>query len=408
MAALDHVALTHLDTATDADLRVLFVSHTYVVGINQGKLTAIASGALPSSSPPAIARPITVGLLAPSNWKSLEWNRSLPLEAPHSQLKIYAAPVAMSGRGGAHFYAPWRIWQVLRDFQPNIIQVEEEVFSLCALEFALSAKLTQTPLVLFGWENQARSLPLARRWIRQLVLNTASLIIAGNHDGADLLHQWGYRGLIEVMPQMGVDPEVFHPAPATEPDSPEFRIGYLGRLVPEKGIDTLLAALCLLRSHSLNCRLILCGSGSSETVLKQAAQDQQISEWVTWQGAIPHHQAPSIMSQFDVLVLPSRTTPAWKEQFGHVLIEAMAMGIPVVGSNSGEIPNVIGRADLIFPEDNAQALTQILQRLIENPAWRTEIQQYCLLRVQQHYTHDRIAQKLMTLWRKILRQGENL
>ena len=404
MAALDQVALTHPHTPIDAALRVLFVSHTYVVGINQGKLNAIAP-------------PITVGLLAPSNWKSLEWNRPLPLESPHPQLKIYSAPVALTGRGGAHFYAPWRIWQVLRDFQPHIIQVEEEVFSLCALEFALWAKLTQTPLVLFGWENQARSLPLPRRWIRQFVLNTASLIIAGNHDGADLLHQWGYRGLIEVMPQMGVDPALFHPIPAlaTDPAPPEFRIGYLGRLVPEKGIDTLLTALHHLRalrdthkgSHSLNCRLILCGSGSSETALKQTAQDQQISEWVTWRGAIPHNQAPSIMSQFDVLVLPSRTTPAWKEQFGHVLIEAMAMGIPVIGSNSGEIPNVIGRPDLIFPEDNAPALAQILQRLIENPAWRTEIQQYCLTRVQQHYTHDRIAQKLITLWRKILGQGEN-
>ncbi|MBW4514651.1 MAG: glycosyltransferase family 4 protein [Timaviella obliquedivisa GSE-PSE-MK23-08B] len=410
MAALDHVALTHPDTATDAALRVLFVSHTYVVGINQGKLNAIAPASSQSSSLQSIAPAITVGLLAPSNWKSLEWNRTLPLESPYPQLKIYAAPVALTGRGGAHFYAPWRVWQVLRDFQPHLIQVEEEVFSLCALEFAIWSRLTQMPLVFFGWENQARSLPLLRRWIRQFVLSTASLVIAGNHDGADLLHQWGYRGLIEVMPQMGVDPELFHPitAPAVEPDPPEFRIGYLGRLVPEKGIDTLLTALHQLRSQSLNCRLILCGSGSSETALKKIAQDQRISEWVTWQGAIPHHQAPSVMSQFDVLVLPSRTTPTWKEQFGHVLIEAMAMGIPVIGSDSGEIPNVIGRPDLIFPEDNALALTRILQDLIENPAWRTKIQQYCLLRVQQHYTHDRIAQKLMTLWRKILRQGGNL
>lgn len=405
MAAFDRVAQIHPDTVPNTSLRVLFVSHTYVVGINQGKLNAIASLSFHSPSPHS--QSATVGLLAPSNWKALEWSRPLPVEYPHPHLNIYAAPVALTGRGGAHFYAPWHIWQVLQNFRPHIIQVEEEVFSLCALEFALWSRLTQTPLVLFGWENQARSLSRPRRWIRQFVLHTASLILAGNHDGAALLHQWGYRGLIEVMPQMGVDPEIFHPVSTPKPssDTTEFRIGYLGRLVPEKGIDTLLDALHDLRSQHLNCRLILCGSGSNETTLKQIAQAQQISQWVTWQGAIPHDQAPRVMSQFDALVLPSRTTPNWKEQFGHVLIEAMAMGIPVIGSDSGEIPNVIGRPDLVFPEGNAQALTQILQRLIEDPAWRTEIQQYCLTRVQQHYTHDRIAQKLMMLWQKILRQG---
>jgi glycosyltransferase involved in cell wall biosynthesis len=385
MAAVDRVAETNPETARRAPLRVLFVSHTYVVGVNQGKLKAIAPTA-------------TVGLLTPSNWKSLEWNRHLKLEQPYTDFKVYDLPVALSGRGGAHFYAPWDIWQVLRDFQPDVVQVEEEVFSLCAMEFAIWARLTGKALVIFGWENQARSLSLPRRWIRRFVFDTAQLILAGNHDGAKLLYQWGYKGLVEVMPQMGVDPDFFQAIP--KPHSQEFCIGFFGRLVPEKGIDTLLAAVRQLRSRGLNCRLVLCGSGSSEAELKQIAEDQQIA--VTWQGAVPHEQAPSVMGQFDVLVLPSRTTPTWKEQFGHVLIEAMAMGIPVVGSSSGEIPNVIGRSDLVFVEGDRLALAQILQRLVEDGAWREEVRQYGLTRVRQHYTHDRIAERLMMLWQKIL------
>jgi glycosyltransferase involved in cell wall biosynthesis len=112
------------------------------------------------------------------------------------------------------------------------------------------------------------------------------------------------------------------------------------------------------------------------------------------------------LGQFDVLVLPSRSTAGWKEQFGHVLIEAMAMGIPVVGSDSGEIPNVIGRGDLVFGEGDAIALARILRRLVEDEEWREEVREYGLDRVERLYTHDRIAERLVVLWRKVLGSGE--
>jgi glycosyltransferase involved in cell wall biosynthesis len=405
MSAAEQVVVTTPEPTTDTPLRVLFVSHTYVVGVNQGKLQAIAQSLLPpaaSDSQSFNSRSFNsrsfnsqVALLTPTNWKSLEWNRPLPPERS-AHLQFYAFPIAFTGRGGAHFYAPWHLWQVLRDFQPDVVQVEEEVFSLCALEFALWSRLTGKPLVVFGWENQDRRLSPFRHWVRQFVLDTAKLIIAGNHDGAKLLADWGYGGLIEVMPQMGVDPEFFRPEKSSSADSAEFTIGFLGRLVPEKGIDTLLDAVQRLSP----CRLMLCGSGSAEADLKQAASDRNLP--VTWLPSVPHDQAPDILRQFDVLVLPSRTTPAWKEQFGHVLIEAMAMAIPVVGSDSGEIPHVIGRSDLVFAEGDSVALAKILQRLISRPAWRHEVQDYCLKRVQQLYTHDRIAARLIALWGKII------
>jgi glycosyltransferase involved in cell wall biosynthesis len=123
---------------------------------------------------------------------------------------------------------------------------------------------------------------------------------------------------------------------------------------------------------------------------------------VTWRGGVAHEQVPEVLGEFDVLVLPSRSTPGWKEQFGHVLIEAMAMGIPVVGSDSGEIPNVIGREDLVFAEGDAIGLARILRRLMADERWRAEVRQYGLERVAQHYTHDRIAERLVGLWRQVL------
>jgi glycosyltransferase involved in cell wall biosynthesis len=383
---------------TPGKLRVLFVSHAYVVGVNQGKLNAIAE-----------TGDVEVGLLAPSNWKALEWNRLLPLETPYPQLHLYSAPVAFTGKGGAHIYAPWDLWRVLNDFKPDILQVEEEVFSLSTFELAIWSRLTKTPMVVFGWENLERQLPTFRWWICQFVLNTVKAIIPGNQDGANIMRQWGYSGLLEVMPQMGVDPNFFSPherkvtaqVEASEGSDRPFNIGYLGRLSQSKGIDLVFAAARELRRRSLNVCITLCGSGTDKESLKQEAENQQIADLVIWRGAVRHEQAPKELGTFDVLVLPSRTTPAWKEQFGHVLIEAMAMGIPVVGSSSGEIPNVIGRSDLVFQEEDAQELSVILERLILDPQWHQQVSQYGIDRVNQHYSHERIAERLIELWQSI-------
>jgi len=393
MNAVDSSTETKHEKAEESTrLRVLFVSQTYVVGVNQGKLNAIAETSRAE-----------VGLLVPSNWKALEWNRIFEVEKPYPKIPVHSAPVWFTGRGGAHLYAPWKIWQVVNDFRPDIVQVEQEVFSLCALELGVWSRLTSKPLVVFAWENRSRRLPILRRWVCQFVLNTAPLIIAGNQDGSDLLREWGYTGLIEVMAQMGVDTRLFAPrSPKRKND--EFQIGFLGRLVPEKGIDLLFAAANKLRELGLKCRIVLCGTGSLEEALKHEAQKQQVADLVTWRGAVPHHKAPEEISNFDVLVLPSRTIPTWKEQFGHVLIEAMAMGVPVVGSNCGEIPNVIGRSDLVFPEEDAQALAAILERMIREPKWWEEVGRYGMTRVHQHYTHERIAERLLNLWQTLLRQ----
>lgn len=379
------------NTNKNSRLRVLFISHAYVVGVNQGKLNAISS------------TDVEVGLLAPSNWKALEWNRLLELEKPYPNIQIYSAPVFFTGRGGAHFYAPRKIWQVLRDFQPDIVQVEEEVFSLCAFELAICTRLSGTPLVVFGWENMERNLPVLRHWVRKFVLNTASLIVAGNHEGAQLIRRWGYSRLLEVMPQIGVDTKLFAPQ-TSKRQQREFQIGFLGRLAPEKGIDVLFAAVRQLGERGHKCKAIICGSGPSEADLRQEADKQKIANLVTWRGAVRHEQAPMEIANFDVLVLPSRTIPTWKEQFGHVLIEAMAMGVPVVGSTCGEIPNAIACSDLVFQEDDDRGLAAILERMIVDRAWHQQAGRLGIDRVQQHYSHERIAERLIDLWQTVLKR----
>lgn len=376
-------------------IRVLFISHAYVVGVNQGKLNAIAQ-----------TGKVVVGLLAPSNWKSPEWNRQLPLERPYPNLHLYSAPVVFSGRGGAHMYAPWSIWQAVNDFKPDLIQIEEEVFSLSTFEVAIWSRISDIPIVVFGWENIERRLPWLRWWICKFVLDTVKAIVPGNQDGANLMRSWGYTGSIEVIPQIGVDPDFFQPLPAIDLTSRPFNVGYMGRLHRSKGIDSIFAAVRQLRAQGLNCQITLCGSGTDEQWLRDEADKQQIAEAIVWRGVVKHEGVPTEMAAFDVLVLPSRTTPTWKEQFGHVLIEAMSMGIPVVGSSSGEIANVIGRSDLVFAEDNWQELAAILERAIRNPDWWQEVGQYGRDRVDLYYAHQRIAERSIDLWQAVLDRSD--
>jgi glycosyltransferase involved in cell wall biosynthesis len=80
----------------------------------------------------------------------------------------------------------------------------------------------------------------------------------------------------------------------------------------------------------------------------------------------------------------------------------MAMGVPVIGADSGEIPHVIGREDLVFPEEDVRGLAAMLKRMIEQPKWRQEAENYGLERVNLLYTHERIAEQLIGLWRTVL------
>ncbi|MEL7077904.1 MAG: glycosyltransferase [Cyanobacteria bacterium J06648_1] len=372
-------------------LRILFVSHAYVTGVNQSKLAAIAA-----------TEEATVGLVVPKTWKAKGWQKFLRLETPYPQLKVYPSQTCFAGRVGAFVYAPWTIWQALQEFQPDIVHVEQEVFSLAALELALLTKILNIPVAYFGWENMDRSLSPLRRWLRYFVLDYAQLVIAGNREGEALVKQWGYQKTTAVMPQLGVDAALF--APRERNPSKEFKIGYLGRMLYQKGIDTLFTTAKYLAQENCSFKIIICGSGLEHDLLKDEAQQQNLSSVIEWRDGVPHAQVPEVMSEFDVLVLPSRTGNTWKEQFGHVLIEAMCMKIPVIGSTCGEIPHVIARNDLVFPEGDGLALAKIIQRMISEPDWYETVKNYGYKRVKEEFTHERIAQKLIGLWRKVLAQ----
>jgi glycosyltransferase involved in cell wall biosynthesis len=170
-------------------------------------------------------------------------------------------------------------------------------------------------------------------------------------------------------------------------------------LVEEKGVHILLRAAAGLGG---GCRLRILGSGPQRAHLEILAAELGIAERVRFEEPIPSTQMPGYYNQLDTLVLPSLTRSNWKEQFGRVLIEAMACGVPVVGSDSGEIPNVIGDAGLVFAEGDAQALRTALSQLMADPALRDELAQRGRDRVLAQYTQAQVAAKTYQVYWELL------
>jgi glycosyltransferase involved in cell wall biosynthesis len=141
-------------------------------------------------------------------------------------------------------------------------------------------------------------------------------------------------------------------------------IGFLGRLVPDKGLRILMQALEGVDS-TLPWSLLLLGSGTMKS---------EIEEWAArrgWQQHVrihlaKHDEVPKYLSAMDIMVAPSQTMPNWKEQFGRMLIEAFACAVPVIGSDSGEIPSVVGDGGIIVPEKDVAGWRRAIELLLRD------------------------------------------
>ncbi|MGB5972409.1 MAG: glycosyltransferase, partial [Nodosilinea sp.] len=214
---------------------------------------------------------------------------------------------------------------------------------------------------------------------------------------------------------LGVDETLFEPQPQLELGaslnipSDAFVVGYCGRFVEEKGLLTLCDALATLRDLPQPWVWLLVGRGNLRDIVQAKADAAGIGDRLRWVTGIPHDQVPSYINLMHTLVLPSETTDTfktltatgWKEQFGHVLIEAMACAVPVIGSDSGEIPNVIGQAGLVFPEGNVPALADQLRLLMGNPDRRQELAEAGYHRAISCYTNRALAKQLLGFYEEI-------
>ena len=176
-------------------------------------------------------------------------------------------------------------------------------------------------------------------------------------------------------------------------------VGYIGRFVEQKGLGTLIAALDKV---STPWRAIFLGGGPMLEVLENWAS--RYKDRVRIVSAVSHDRVPAYLNAFDVLCAPSRTTASWREVFGRMVIEAFACEVPVLASDSGELPNVIGDAGLVLPEGDVGEWARTLERVLESRELRKEMAKGGLYRVRGNFTWAAVAQKHLEFFERLLDQ----
>ncbi len=372
-------------------MRILAISHSCVIDVNQELFVELAR--LPG---------VELQLVIPAEWKSEYTNEPIaPRLLDSVKFPVHFLPVWAPGHVSLHCYRRLPLAR-LRDYRPEVILSSQEPWSLSGLQAIWLAKRLKCPFVFQTNQNIYKRYPPPFAWIEQLSYTSAAHALAYSEGARQVLIQKGCQRPASVVPY-GTDLSLFYPA-----DSEHQRqrlnlgkslvIGYMGRIRKEKGLDTVIDSLGLIsqRCPDLDCKVLFVGSGDEEGPLRAHARRLQLDDRIVFGGPIAHDQAGAYLRCMDVFVLPSRTTPSWKEQFGRVIIEALACGIPVVGSDSGEIPHLIRRTNggLVFCEGEAEDLAANLLPLLLDGAKRRAMGRQGSDAVRQHYTYGVVARQL--------------
>lgn len=365
-------------------MRVLMISKACLVGAYQRKLEAIAAHG-----------DIELTVIVPPEWR--ERHHTLQLERVHtSGYNLIVAPLRFNGSYHLHYYPGLR--RHIERLRPNIVHIDEEPYNLATFLALRLARDAGAKSLFFTWQNIYRRYPPPFAQMERQVLRHADGGLAGNHEAVDVWRRKGYTGPLEVIPQFGVDPAYFAPPLDALPHE-YFMIGYAGRLVSEKGVDLLIRAAARLPGKWV---LRILGAGPERNALGELAGVYNLAGSVSFEPPVPSTDMPGFYHGLDALVLPSRTRRNWKEQFGRVLIEAMACGVPVVGARSGAIPEVIGEAGLLFAENDVDALADCLQALMERPRLRQQLAAEGRARVLKQFTQQRIADQTVAFYRRLM------
>lgn len=347
----------------------MVVGHPFLLAYNQKKYVAMKR----------LDPGLHLRLLVPDRWcERFDWRACEihPGLSPQEVTPLHSWP---RGWHMTYLHNPVRVAAALRDFQPDVIHIEEEPQALITVETIIlrNAFAPRAALSAFTWDNllRRRRLPLGalKRGLRRFSLRHLSAMSCGNRRASELLRAEAlFAGEIAILPQHGLDEAEHHPGRELPLRSrlglegvPV--IGYLGRMVPEKGLRLLFNALSTLQEYSW--KLLLVGSGPLEEEIRQRWM-AELPGRIVLLPPVPYDQVAQYLRCTDVFALPSYSSPTWSEQFGLTLAQAMMLGIACIGSSAGAIPDVLGPGGLGFAESSASGLARALQSLIRSPGQR--------------------------------------
>ena len=351
-----------------------------------------------------------------SDWRVCEDTSTEPIET--SLLDVTGIhPNLHRFQGIEKLVEGWKPTHILIDNDPATMMVHQVVRSIQRVSSARPKVWAQTAVnqmpdafhdLRLGIREFKLNLvagPLITSWLRNSVRPHLDRVLTISKDGSRVMEELGFRGRVTQIP-LGFDRRLFHP------ESPEFiastrsrlglthpTIAYFGRLVHSKGLHVLLRALVSVMD--LPWQFLIDRFSAYQTPyaasIKQQIETLGLTERVVFFDAT-HSEMPVYMNAADFVVLPSVTTPKWKEQYGRVIPEAMACGKIVIGSRSGAIPEIIGDAGYTFPEGDFNALGGLIRKLlIEAPESLEQTRKAAVRRSHDYYSVDRQAEILAQL-----------
>lgn len=301
----------------------------------------------------------------------------------------------------AFAYNPLPIIKVMLEHRPHIIDLDHEPYSVPAAEVITLRNLfaPKAKIVMQTAQNILKRYPAPFRQMEQRAFRQVDGAYMCSETVREVLDIKGFDKPQTLAP-FGVDLDLFKPKPIRLQDGMPFTIGYLGRLLPEKGLLTIADALSQIRST--NWRFMVVGDGPERGPLEAALKQYGLLHKTVFTGAVPYERTPEYLHWMDALIIPTRTTGTIREQFGRVIIEAMACGVPVIGSTCGAIPEVIGHAGMVFQEEDDEELADIIDRVIDDEILRRRLIRDGRERVENNFTWEHAAERIFGLYLRVL------
>eukprot|EP01037_Dinobryon_pediforme_P012672 gene12671-12766_t len=338
---------------------------------------------------------LDVHLLVPQRW--YQFGRWLDADLPDDAgVKVHILPILLPRFGKAswylHFYPGLR--RLIRELKPDVIHLWEEPWSIVALQACLLRG--KSAYVLEVDQNILKRLVFPFEYLRRFVLKRTNHILSRSPDATAVVEACGYRGPVTYI-GYGVDQTTFFPAPDhINPTAAHgLRLGYIGRLVEEKGLEDALDALVLTPQ---SVTLAIMGEGPQEAYLRRKIAALGLGARVSFQSWGKPADVAAFFHGLDVSLLLTRTTAHVREQFGRVIMESQACGVPVIGSECGAIPDVIGPGGWIVPERNPQALAGCIGSILADMDSLKQCRAAGLVNVEARFTYTAVAQTLAQAW----------
>ncbi|MEP7340596.1 MAG: glycosyltransferase family 4 protein [Acidobacteriota bacterium] len=380
-------------------LRILSIGHSYVIASNRALIREVAHD--PGFEVTIAAPEFFHGDLRPL---------ALDAEPDGSRLRVVGLKAQRTSLMHLFRYDEVALRRLLNEGEFDVVHAWEEPYIYAGYQIARTVCATSASYCFRTAQNQVKWYPPPFSYFERQAVARAQGWIAGGQLVYKAMLQRGYPAELGQVITLAVDAQAFRPLDAQtraevlaelglEPPV----IGFTGRLTAAKGLDVLMRAMEMVKKPE-KWSLLLLGSGPYEERIVRWSQERGWADRVKIKLA-RHHEMPRYLGVMDMLVAPSQTTRAWREQFGRMLIEAFACGVPVIASDSGEIPFVVGNGGRIVPEHDVAAWSRAITELLTDYSTRAELARLGLERVKQ-YTVATVAEQYRNYYCRLAAQAE--